>query len=85
MWIHTAGVTRSLEQFDLCFKTDQDLFLESMAEAGGSVVKRLGSERIVYVNLMNNLSIDCDCDSHPAPPELEDIGILASMDRNNFV
>lgn len=80
MWIHTAGVTRNLAQFDLCFKTEQDQFLESMAEAAGSVINRLGTERIVYINLMNNLSIDCDCDKHPTPPELEDIGILASMD-----
>lgn len=80
MWIHTAGVTRSREDFGLCFKTDQDLFLESMAEAAGSVINKLGTKRIVYVSLMNNLSIDCDCDSHPAPPELADIGILASTD-----
>ncbi|WFS64364.1 DUF362 domain-containing protein [Pseudodesulfovibrio thermohalotolerans] len=80
MWIHTAGVTRNLDDFALCFKTEQDLFLESMAEAAGSVIDKLGADRIVYVNLMNNLSIDCDCDSNPAPPELADIGILASMD-----
>jgi uncharacterized Fe-S center protein len=80
MWIHTAGVTRSLADFSLCFKTDQDMFLESMAEAAGSVIDKLGTERIVYVNLMNNLSIDCDCDNNPALPELDDIGILASMD-----
>ena len=80
MWIHTAGVTRSRDDFGLCFKTDQDLFLESMGDAAGSVINKLGTDRIVYVNLMNNLSIDCDCDNNPAPPELDDIGILASMD-----
>jgi len=80
MWIHTAGVTRSTDDFAQCFSTDQDLFLESMAEAAGSVINKLGTDRVVYVSLMNNLSIDCDCDSHPAPPELDDIGILASMD-----
>ncbi len=80
MWIHTAGVTRSLDQFQLCFKTDQDLFLESMAEAAGSVINRLGKDHLAYVSLMNNLSIDCDCDNNPAPPELDDIGILASLD-----
>ncbi|MGE4422639.1 MAG: DUF362 domain-containing protein [Pseudodesulfovibrio sp.] len=80
MWIHTAGVTRSTDNFAQCFATDQDMFLESMAEAAGSVINKLGTGRIVYVSLMNNLSIDCDCDSHPAPPELDDIGILASMD-----
>jgi len=35
---------------------------------------------LVYINLMNNLSVDCDCDNNPAAPELDDIGILASFD-----
>lgn len=80
MWIHTAGTTRDLSDFNICFKTEHDLFLESMAEAAGSVIKKLGNDKLVYVSLMNNLSVDCDCDSHPAPPELDDIGILASTD-----
>lgn len=79
MWIHTAGTTKSLDEFRLCFKTEQNLFLESMAEAAGSVTNRLG-DNLVYINLMNNLSVDCDCDSSPAPPKLDDIGILASLD-----
>ncbi|MCF8094864.1 MAG: DUF362 domain-containing protein [Desulfobacteraceae bacterium] len=79
MWIHTAGATRSRDNFELCFETEQDLFLESMAEAAGSVMnERRGN--LVYINLMNNLSVDCDCNNDPAPPELEDIGILASTD-----
>jgi len=80
MWIHTAGATRNLDSFAPAMNTEQDHFLEAMAEAAGSVVNRLGGERLVYVNLMNNLSIDCDCDSNPAAPELADIGILASTD-----
>jgi len=80
MWIHTAGGTKALGDFSVCFKTDQDRFLESMGEAAGSVIDKLGRDRIVYISLMNNLSIDCDCDNNPAPPELEDIGILASTD-----
>jgi uncharacterized Fe-S center protein len=79
MWIHTAGVTKSRDEFHLCFETKQELFLESMAEAAGSVMNRLG-DNMVYVSLMNNLSVDCDCNGNPAPPELEDIGILASTD-----
>lgn len=79
MWIHTAGVTKSVNNFAMCFTTEQNLFLESMAEAAGSVINKLGNN-IVYINLMNNLSVDCDCDSSPAPPELDDIGILASVD-----
>jgi len=79
MWIHTAGATRNLENFQECFKTEQNRFLESMAEAAGSVMNRLG-KNLLYINLMNNLSVDCDCDSSPAPPELPDIGILAALD-----
>ncbi len=79
MWIHTAGATRSRNEFGRAFSTPHDDFLESMAEAAGSVMHRFG-EHIVYVNVMNNLSVDCDCNGHPAPPEMEDIGILASMD-----
>lgn len=52
-----------------------------MAEAGKSVSDYLGNgERIVYINVMNRLSIDCDCNGNPAEPDLHDIGILASTD-----
>jgi uncharacterized Fe-S center protein len=50
-----------------------------MAEAAGAVMDNLG-DRIVYINVMNHLSVDCDCSSNPAPPEMDDIGILASLD-----
>ena len=60
---------------------DQTAFTESMAEAGKSVSDYLGGgERIVYVNVMNRISIDCDCDGNPSEPDLHDIGILASTD-----
>jgi len=80
VWIHSAGATRHRDSFASAFQTNQDDFLESMAEAAGSVINKLGKNNVVYVSLMNNLSIDCDCDSHPAPPELDDMGILASYD-----
>ena len=80
MWIHTGGETRALGKFIRCYKVKKELFLESMAEAAGSVVEKLATDRIVYVSLMNNLSIDCDCNCRPAPPELDDIGVLASFD-----
>jgi alkylhydroperoxidase/carboxymuconolactone decarboxylase family protein YurZ/quercetin dioxygenase-like cupin family protein len=54
-------------------------FIESMAEAAGAVVQHMG-DRAVYVSVMNNLSIDCDCNGHPAKPEMADVGILASLD-----
>ena len=58
---------------------DQDAFLESMAEAGKSVVDHLDGN-ILYINVMNRLSVDCDCDGDPAEPDMHDIGILASYD-----
>lgn len=80
MWIHTGGETRTLGKFIRCYRVKKELFLESMAEAAGSVAEKLGTDRIVYVSLMNNLSIDCDCNKNPTPPELGDIGVLASFD-----
>lgn len=58
---------------------DQDAFLESMAEAGKSVAESLDG-KIVYINVMNRLSVDCDCDGSPAEPDMHDVGILASYD-----
>lgn len=75
-WIHTAGKTKTDLWNNL---PEQDAFLESMAEAAKAVADHCG-ERILYINVMNNLSVDCDCDSHPAAPEMGDIGILASLD-----
>ncbi|MDR1277915.1 MAG: DUF362 domain-containing protein [Treponema sp.] len=72
-WIHSGGKSKT------GIRGDQNAFLESMAEAAGAVMNNLG-ERIVYISVMNHLSIDCDCSSNPAPPELDDIGILASLD-----
>ncbi len=74
--IHTAG-----ESSTSFMGGDQDAFLESMGEAGKAVSDYLGNgERIAYVNVMNRLSIDCDCDGNPAEPDMHDIGILASTD-----
>lgn len=79
MWIHTAGVSQKTSDFSLAFKTNQDSFLESMAEAAGAVMTKMGNN-MVYISVMNNLSVDCDCNGHPAAPEMGDIGILASLD-----
>ena len=57
----------------------QDDFLESMAEAAKAVADHCGGN-ILYISVANNLSVDCDCDSSPADPEMGDIGILASLD-----
>ena len=73
-WIHSAGSSLTNP-----WGGDQDAFLESMAEAGKSVSDYLG-DQIVYINVMNRLSVDCDCDGNPAEPDMHDIGILASTD-----
>lgn len=73
-WIHSGGTS-----FTDFWSGEQDAFLEAMAEAGKSVSDYLG-DRIVYVNVMNRLSVDCDCDGHPAEPDMKDIGVLASTD-----
>ena len=60
---------------------DQIGFLEAMAEAGKSVSDALDQGRnITYINVMNRLSIDCDCDGNPAEPDIHDIGVLSSHD-----
>ncbi len=79
-YIHSAGITEDVvEAWN--HVDNQDGFLESMAAAAQAVHNYFGrGERIVYINVVNNLSVDCDCDSHPAAPEMQDIGILASLD-----
>lgn len=79
MWIHTAGLTDDTKDFSKAFDTPQDKFLESMAEAAGAVISSLG-DKIIYISVMNKLSVDCDCSSNPAAPTMKDIGILASLD-----
>lgn len=59
----------------------QDQFLESMAEAAQAVHNNKQTDGgIVYISVMNHLSVDCDCDGNPAAPEMNDVGILASYD-----
>lgn len=57
----------------------QEQFLASMAEAAKAVADHCG-ENIIYISVMNNLSVDCDCASNPADPQMGDVGILASLD-----
>jgi uncharacterized Fe-S center protein len=73
--IHTAGESSK----NAWLPTKQDDFLESMAEAAKAVADDCG-ENIIYISIMNNISIDCDCNGSPAAPEMDDIGILASLD-----
>ena len=82
-YIHTAGKTADAKQAwtpgNLAAGPTQDHFLESMA-AAAQAVHNYFSGRVVYINVMNNMSVDCDCDGHPARPELKDMGIMASLD-----
>ena len=73
LWIHNAGKSKT------GWGGNQNDFLESMAEAAKSIADR-NKGRILYINVMNNLSVDCDCLSNPASPTMADIGILASLD-----
>lgn len=77
-WIHSAGKTLKQEElWDNVAK--QDDFLEAMADAAESVVKYF-EDKIVYINIMCNLSVDCDCCAVAEDPCMKDIGILASTD-----
>ncbi len=79
-YIHSAGFTDDVVEM-WNHTEDQIGFLESMAAAAQSIHEYFGKgENIVYINVMNNMSIDCDCDAHPADPLLKDMGILASTD-----
>ena len=71
--IHSAGANRTSWE-----TAAQDDFLESMADACQAVLA--AQPNMLFVNVMNNLSVDCDCDANPAPPKMADIGVLASSD-----
>jgi uncharacterized Fe-S center protein len=73
-WIHSSGNSMTSP-----WGGAQDPFLESMAEAASAVAGNFG-DNIIYINVMNNLSVDCDCDNSPAAPTMKNIGILASLD-----
>lgn len=77
-WIHSAGKTTNQAEVwgDL---PPQDHFLEAMAEAASAITDHAG-DKILHINVMNKLSVDCDCDGSPEDPQMGDIGILASLD-----
>ncbi|MBO4963593.1 MAG: DUF362 domain-containing protein [Prevotella sp.] len=77
-YIHTAGVTENVKEL-WGHIDNQDGFLESMAAAAQAVHEYMKG-KVLYINVMNNLSVDCDCDGNPHKPEMTDIGILASTD-----
>src|SRR5574344_112033 len=75
MKLHSAGKSSTR----ILWNTPQDDFLESMAEDTKVFTDKMGS-RILYISVINKISVDCDCDSSPAAPDMHDIGIVASLD-----
>ena len=72
-YIHGSGKPEEI------WTGDHDSFLESMADADKSSVKHFG-DKIAFINVMRNMSVDCDCVAKAADPCMKDIGILASLD-----
>lgn len=72
-YIHGAGVPEDM------WTANHDLFLESMADAASSVHDYF-KDNIVYINVMKNMSVDCDCCALAEDPCMKDIGILISTD-----
>ncbi len=76
-YIHCVGKENG--SFEDMFRVDQLKFLEAMADSASSVTEKFNGN-IVYINVMCNMSVDCDCCSPAEDPCMEDIGILASLD-----
>jgi hypothetical protein len=80
-YIHSAGHTTDPDE---CWKDkhEQIDFIESMAEAATAVADYLkeNNKPIIYITVMNALSLDCDCDAHQGNPVMDDLGIIASLD-----
>ncbi len=77
-YIHTAGYQEKVEGL-WDHVSDHDGFLESMAAAAQAVDDYFGGNTL-YINVMNNMTVDCDCVARPEPVKLKDVGILASTD-----
>lgn len=77
-WIHSAGVC-SDPAVIWQHRAEQDDFLESMGDASKAIIDFMGPN-IVYINIANKLSVDCDCNGHPAKPQMGDLGMFASLD-----
>lgn len=79
-YIHTNGQSEDYTRlWDFIQPENQDKFLECMANAAAAVHDYFKG-KVIYINVMNNMSVDCDCNGNPAAPELKDMGILASTD-----
>ena len=79
-YIHTAGYTENVSEL-WGHTGDQDGFIESMAAAAQAVHNFFDNgNKILYISVMNKMSIDCDCNGNPQPPLISDYGIIASLD-----
>ena len=79
--IHSGGKLKKPTITLAAYTTNQDVFTESMAEAAKSVSDYEDhGKKMIYISVMNNMSVDCDCVSDPAAVDMHDIGILASTD-----
>lgn len=74
--VHTAG-TRTSGSINY---SNQNAWLEALAEMVKGFRDHVGAQHIVYINVLNRLSVDCDCNGRPAEPDIHDIGIAASFD-----
>ncbi|MBD5400232.1 DUF362 domain-containing protein [bacterium] len=74
-WIHSGGTSKTNP-----WGGEQDAFLDSMADASAAVIDYVGADNMLYINVLNRISIDCDCNGNPAEPDIHDIGILVSTD-----
>lgn len=86
--IHSSGIMQDPDawhgyeggRFMKLTGPDHDSFIESMAEAAKAVSDFFGQgEKMLYISVMNNMSVDCDCVAHPADVDMKDIGVLASL------
>ena len=77
-YIHSGGKTRDVKKvWDMI--PEDVIFQESMAEASKAIIDHIGN-RVLYISVANNLSVDCDCVATPAAPQMNDLGIFASLD-----
>ena len=77
-YIHSAGKTANVDSIWKSTAEQKD-FIESMAEAAKAITDYTG-DRVLYINVANRLSVDCDCNGNPAAPAMSDIGVFASLD-----
>lgn len=77
-YIHTAGKTTDVSKLRENLP-EQDLFIEAMADAASSIHNKFKGN-IAYINVMKNMSVDCDCCAKAEDPCMKDIGVLASLD-----